>query len=194
MITNNEAIYKDVNQDGIFNAYFESNSSLFGLRQSQTIGGGETNTVSGHYSVIGGGKNNINNGYTATIAGGLSNTAIGNFTSILGGKSNLATGNYSIVLGGSGNYALADNSTVLAGKCARISQNHYGATVIGDGQDRKHSSNGSNTLTLDFYNGVYMTGSIFLDGVDVTDNIKNLGGKFKTFSNDLNQNLTGVFV
>jgi len=194
MITNNEVLYKDVDENGIFNAYFENNNSLFGLRRSQTLGGGEFNTVSGNYSVIGGGINNVNNGYVSTIAGGLDNCIIGNYASILGGKNNEATGNYSIVAGGSGNKTFAENSAVLAGRCGRVFQAHHGATVLGDGEDRMHKSRGSNSLSLDFSNGVYMTGSIYLDGQDVTNNIKNLGGYFKSFSENLSQELTGVFV
>ena len=39
-----------------------------------------------------------------------------------------------------------------------------------------------------------MTGSIYLDGQNITNNIKNLGGKFTAFTGVLTQNITGVFV
>ena len=194
MISNNSVIYNEVNDNGIFSAYFESNNNSIGLRQSQVLAGGESNIVSGNYAVVGGGALNTNNGYISTLGGGYNNCIIGNYASILGGVNNIATGNYSNVLGGSGNRAYGENSSILAGKYGRVWENHPGATVLGDGQSRMHQSRASNSLTLDFSNGVYMTGSIYLDGQNITNNIKNLGGKFTAFTGVLTQNITGVFV
>ena len=72
MITNNEILYAVYNSDGTLNRFVEDNSNkLSKAGQSQTIGGGEKNVVSGSYSTVVGGYNNqIGNSISSTILAG----------------------------------------------------------------------------------------------------------------------------
>jgi hypothetical protein len=72
MITNNENLHAVYNSDGTLNSFLEENLNKFSKAgQSQTIGGGEKNVVSGSYSTIVGGYNNqIVNSVSSTILAG----------------------------------------------------------------------------------------------------------------------------
>jgi hypothetical protein len=72
MITNNENLYGVYNADGTLSSFVENNSNTASRAGgSQTIGGGEKNTVSGSYSTVVGGYNNqIINSISSTIIAG----------------------------------------------------------------------------------------------------------------------------
>jgi hypothetical protein len=128
-------------------------NTLYG--ESSTLVGGEQNMSSGNRNFIGGGYFNRITADASTLAGGVLNNIFGNNGAILGGRYNVASGQYSTVLAGDGNQALAGYSTVI-GRRAITRTGDLGATVISDGQERDHYSRGAHTLSLDFFDGVYL--------------------------------------
>jgi hypothetical protein len=85
-----------------------------------TIGGGFCNTISSTYagsSTIGGGNSNFVSGYTSTIGGGSFNTASNSYSTVGGGGCNIASGSISTVIGGFCNTASGLYSTVIGGQC-----------------------------------------------------------------------------
>lgn len=130
-----------------------ANNKLYG--EFSVIVGGETNMSSGHQNFIGAGYFNRITANSSTLAGGKLNNIFGDNAAILGGRFNVASGQYSTVLAGDGNQALASYSTAI-GRRAITQSSHLGATVISDGQERDHYSRGAHTLSLDFFNGVYL--------------------------------------
>lgn len=84
--------------------------------ETNTIGAGVENVVSGKYHVIHGGDTNAIIAYSySTLAGGQYNTIEGKWGTILGGKNNYVSGNYATVLGGANNVILSSNFGVIAG-------------------------------------------------------------------------------
>jgi hypothetical protein len=81
-----------------------------------TIGGGDSNVVTGQGATIAGGEGNTGSGIDATVAGGGANRATGADSTVAGGDVNWASGNRSTVVGGEGNTASGSNSTVLGGQ------------------------------------------------------------------------------
>lgn len=121
------------------------------------IVGGINNEASGTYSFIGGGVGQKNSGSNSVIVGGVSNR-IGISSShcfIGGGSNNIISNAYSSILGGGDNSIFASYANAI-GRKINILSGHLGATVISDGQERDHYSRGTNTLSLDFFNGVYL--------------------------------------
>jgi hypothetical protein len=142
-----------------------------------TVGGGSTNTASGHSSTIAGGINNITAASRGTICGGESNeiTSTGNNSFIgagfdnvasngncvvAGGFVNTASGNASTVGGGSTNVASGTGATVPGGVGCTASGSHSfaagrrakadanGAFVWGDSTNADVFSGGTNTFNV----------------------------------------------
>jgi hypothetical protein len=130
-----------------------ANNKLYG--EFSVIVGGQGNICSGNAGFVGGGVLNEVKSDDSVIVGGENNKTFNTYAAILGGRYNVASGQYSTVLAGDGNQALADYSTVI-GRRAITRTGHLGATVISDGQERDHYSRGANTLSLDFFDGVYL--------------------------------------
>jgi hypothetical protein len=151
------------------------------------IGGGDFNRLSGNYSFIGGGNSNENNGNGSAIAGGAfnkikktsmcsfigggaGNEISGNYSSIAGGYINCVKSDYSFIGGGCQNCVAAPYGSVLGGR--RIKVTHAGATVLGDGEDRDHTSYNTNNLVLDFSNGVYFKQGIINGNLQFNDDLE----------------------
>jgi len=117
--------------------------------------GGNGNICSGNASFIGGGELNEVRSVNSIIVGGQQNKTFNTYATILGGLNNTASGQWSTVLAGENNQALASYSTTI-GRRSIITSGHLGSTVISDGQERDHYSRGAHTLSLDFFNGVYL--------------------------------------
>jgi hypothetical protein len=146
------------------------------------IGGGFFNFLSGNYSFIGGGRGHDNNGHCSAIVGGAfhniektsqnsfigggaGNNISGSYSSIAGGYINCVASDYSFIGGGCQNCvtATAPYGYALGGR--RIIVTHSGAAVLGDGEDRDHTSWRKNNLVLDFACGVYFkNGSQYING------------------------------
>ena len=144
------------------------------------IGGGEFNCLSGDYSFIGGGKSNHNHGdFNAVvggaydrikktskysfIGGGEGNEISGSNSFIAGGYLNCIKSDYSFIGGGCQNCVAAPYGYALGGR--RVIVTHSGAAVLGDGEDRDHTSWKTNNLVLDFACGVYFkNGSQYING------------------------------
>jgi hypothetical protein len=122
MITNNENLYAVYSSDGILSGFQENAANKITTdSSSQTIGGGESNTIyQGSYSTIPGGTLNVISG---------------------------------------SNYA-----SILAGQRGRIN-NSDGATLLADGQNRIHYGEISNSLALDYTNGIYIKNGNYLNNV-----------------------------
>jgi hypothetical protein len=128
-------------------------NKLYGM--FSVIVGGDSNICSGNAGFVGGGARNEVKSINSVIVGGENNKTFNTYAAILGGRFNVASGQYSTVLAGDGNQALAGYSTVI-GRRAITRTGDLGATVISDGQERDHYSRGAHTLSLDFFNGVYL--------------------------------------
>lgn len=146
------------------------------------IGGGFSNFLSGNYSFIGGGRGHDNNGHCSAIVGGAfhniektsensfigggaGNNISGSYSSIAGGYINCVASDYSFIGGGCQNCvtATAPYGYALGGR--RVIVTHSGAAVLGDGEDRDHTSWRKNNLVLDFACGVYFkNGSQYIHG------------------------------
>jgi hypothetical protein len=123
--------------------------------QNTVLVGGKTNICSGNASFVGGGVSNEVKSINSVIIGGQQNKTFNTYATILGGLNNTASGQWSTVLAGDSNQALASYSTTI-GRRAITQSSHLGATVISDGQERDHYSRGAHTLSLDFFDGVYL--------------------------------------
>jgi hypothetical protein len=122
------------------------------------ICGGTYNEINAISSIIVGGfENLINTDCSYSFIGGGNNNSIesGSYSLINGGYYNEISGSNSSILGGDQNKIYSDYSNAI-GRRVNISSEHLGATVIADGQERDHYSRGAHTLTLDFFNGVYL--------------------------------------
>lgn len=95
-----------------------------------TIGGGDSNVVTGQGSTIAGGEGNTASGIDATVGGGGGNRATGVDSTVAGGDVNWASGNRSTVVGGEGNTASGSNSTVIGGQSNAAS----GVTSVAAGE------------------------------------------------------------
>ena len=127
-----------------------------------SVGGGSNNQISGNHNFIGGGEFHRNctekhsvivGGYQNRILASSLNKPIANCYFVGGGSNNCVTSFYGFVGGGCNNRVEAPYGYIVGGRNTNIT--HSGAAVLGDGQDRAHNSSGTNTLTLDFINGVY---------------------------------------
>lgn len=144
------------------------------------VGGGSWNRIEGNtgdnnsliYNIIAGGRcNTIKGSPRSFIGGGEFNAISGessarnNYNTILEGCCNRITGGlYSLILNGERNCISTSYSSILAGRCSSVSANHSGAVIISDAQSRIHRSSGPHTLTLDFASGIYVSGSLYLNG------------------------------
>jgi len=135
------------------------------------IGGGECNTIFGrgfnvnnYNAILEGCCNRVSSGSYSFILNGERNTITGSYSSILAGRGHNISGSHVAILNGTGNKVFSNNASILAGLRATIPLNHSGAVLLTDSQDRNHTSSGPNTLTLDFASGVYISGSLFVNG------------------------------
>lgn len=97
------------------NFAFGSSNNAFGTARASTIGGGESNTLSGNYAFMGGGFGNTMNGLANVLGGGRSNTTSGDDSTVAGGSTNNATGSTSFVGGGARNTASGTQGAVVGG-------------------------------------------------------------------------------
>ena len=156
---------------GGFNNLIALESGFTGNGNNSVVGGWTSHIIgNSKHSAIINGIDSRASGYSDNILGGLENKTYGNYNSVVGGAYNFAggqvstiiggtyngiTGNYSLVLNGRNSSITADNSTVI-GRKTEVQENHEGAVVIGDGQNRYKYSSGEHTLVLDFNNGTYI--------------------------------------
>ena len=129
-------------------------------QSSASVVGGNTNKACVFNSFIGNGLNNLISGGYSFIGGGTSNeiqSSDATSSFIGGGDGNKIRGAYSFIGGGTNNKACANYSYIVGGRCSIVNASHCGAAILGDGQDRVHTSSGPHTLTLDFDSGVYVS-------------------------------------
>ena len=143
---------------------------------------GINNSYQKNWVVIGGGSGNSINGDYSAILGGNNNTLVGSGAVIVGGSRNISNGVVNYTFGGDQNYNSGNYSSILAGRKNIILNNHSGAVIISDSQDRNHTSSGSNTLTIDFSSGIYLSNTNIygLSNIYPNQNILNLSGKLAT--------------
>jgi len=98
---------------------------------ASTVGGGVENTASGPYATVGGGSTNSASGDTAMVGGGWQNGARALYATVGGGAGNEASGSYAAVAGGNGNTAEGDWDTVAGGNGNQASG---GYATIGGGR------------------------------------------------------------
>ena len=153
------------------------------LSKGHSILGGESNSIEGHSvfsTVLGGWANYIisgdfdlilssrnskicNRSHLSTILGGMGNCIDGYnintcLNTIVGGRESfILSSNCSSIINSESSRICSGNSysNIFGGRCATISLSHVGASLLTDGDNRSKLSSGSNTLTLDFINGVY---------------------------------------
>jgi hypothetical protein len=125
-----------------------------------TIGGGQNNIIKDKSSLIGGGESNeirfqaANGGYNF-IGAGVSNIISGGQSSIAGGNNNVISGSRSVTLGGAYQDIAADDA-VTAGNYSKVQPTHDGAFVFSDSTTTPSLSSGTNSMVMDFANGVYV--------------------------------------
>jgi hypothetical protein len=135
------------------------------------IGGGGLNCISLAANCC---CNNVSTSFS-TIVGGGGNSIISQhcgssccdgklaiFSSIGGGTGNAINSSYSTIGGGSDNKVFADYGYIPGGRLSTIISGHTGSAILGDGQNRAHSSSGPHTLTLDFISGTYIKNKAFI--------------------------------
>lgn len=101
------------------------------------LGGGAKNEIEGHYGVIGGGRHNIAKSDYGLIGGGIDNEVLGSYGAIVNGKNNVvsSTANgYSIIGSGEDNNTGGNWVGILAGK-NNFAQQDY--TFIGGGEGHR---------------------------------------------------------
>jgi hypothetical protein len=147
IISDSIIIFNSFIGGGFSNTIYDGGSSV--------VVGGYSNLCIGEGSFIGGGGSNRVSGDNGVVVCGNNNQAVGVRSTVLNGFSNIASGDYSTVLAGDSSQVLADYSTTI-GRRSIIQSGHLGATVISDGQERDHYSRGAHTLSLDFFDGVYL--------------------------------------
>jgi hypothetical protein len=89
-------------------------------REQATVSGGHGNLASGVAAAVGGGTSNTASGHQATVPGGAVNTAQGSFATIGGGNANMAAGEYSSVPGGRANNAAGHYSFTAGNRLEAI--------------------------------------------------------------------------
>ena len=100
------------NQIGLGNGNYESDSTISGGAYNVIDSHSFESTISG-------GRNNYISGNTETIGGGESNTNQSRFTTIAGGGNNLiSTGSDNSTIGGGGNNMIASGLATIAAACA----------------------------------------------------------------------------
>jgi len=90
------------------------------------IGGGDSNAVSGHYSVVTGGHvNTITNAQYSNIAGGTNNSInVGaHYSTLGGGKDNQSSGARGVISGGEHNNILSDYGVIGGGQNNKVGEN-----------------------------------------------------------------------
>jgi hypothetical protein len=112
---------------------------------------GNLNIITGSVQnavIVGGERNYIQNTDRSTPNESLS-------SAILGGKSNVISGSYSAIVGGSDNII---NGSYSYGVGRNININQSGCLVLGDSTTSTKRNLGTNTLTMHFASGIYITG------------------------------------
>ena len=165
------------------------NNGIFAGGNNCILGGSRS-------SIIGGGSENIiYDSFVGFIGGGVGNTIIteDNGTnpyyfqprggsSIVGGRFNKISGSFASILGGRDNIVSGDYGYILGGRNAAILENHSGAAILADGQNRFHSSYSPHSLTVDFASGIYFAQPNIYGNVNF---INNLGVQETGIFNDL---------
>ena len=138
----------------------------------------DSQIAEGHYSQINNGFGNTVCAGMSTVINGYNNFLSGSFYStILNGVSNTVQGFYSTILNGRENFVQQNaNYSLAGGRKSRVLQNHSGAMVLSDSTDRFKDSVGSNTLTLDFTNGIWFKSNI--NPESISDSLIRASGRF----------------
>jgi hypothetical protein len=194
--------------------------------KGHSILGGESNYIEGHNvfsTILGGWANYIISGDFDLILSS-QNSKICNsshLSTILGGNSNCID-SYNIsrclntIIGGCQSFILGSNSSaiinsassricsgnsysnIFGGRCGQIPVSYTGASLLIDGEFRTKVSSGSNTLTLDFRNGVYFAQSGVFGQINFSTRPKVLNtdilvnGDSNLVYNTGNQNIAGI--
>jgi len=156
------------------------------------IGGGYLNTVSGLYSFVAGGSANDTKGFTNTfILGSNLSASQVNYTYVnnISAQSTISAPSISAVTfygdgskltgitsgGGSGLYLPLSGGTMTGGLSAPSlsANNFYGSgseAILSDGLSANNTGQGTNTLSLNFSNGVYIGGNGSLSATNIYAN------------------------
>jgi len=118
---------------------------------------GAYNNASGDYNSIINGFYNKNYGRYNNVLNGYDNTISGAYSTIINGKNNILNGSSSTVLCGSDNTISKDGSAVIGNKNYI---DHSGAVLISDSTSRGKYSKDTNSLSIDFANGVYLENQV----------------------------------
>ena len=158
MISNNEAIFKNVRSDGILEGYVETNLNFTAICCGQTLVGGKYNVLCGNYATVVGGENNCGCGNYLSIVGGQCNYVLASGSSVVGGECNQTcsdlsfiggglcncitnTSKYSLIGGGISNVASVNLAVVVGGQSNYV--NGFNS-IVGGGfcnvVDERHSS------------------------------------------------------
>jgi hypothetical protein len=118
---------------------------------NSVIAGGCSNIIKfGHFSIIGAGACNC---ISQNVLGTLNQDFI--YNSILGGfKNTICRSSFNSIIGNNNCVSCCNNYSFVIGNNSTI--NHSGAGIISDGRNTLKTSQGQNTLTLDFISGTYI--------------------------------------
>lgn len=105
-------------------------------------------------NTLGGVGNNISHGQSNFVTGN---------NCLVGGASNEASGTRNVILNGNNNQITNDvtDGTILAGYGGIITNNHDGAVLITDARVAAKTSTKTNSITLDFENGLFNVGDLY---------------------------------
>ncbi len=118
---------------------------------------GAYNNASGDYNSIINGFSNTNYGRYNNVINGYDNSISGAYSTIINGKNNILNSSSSTVLCGSDNTISKDGSAVIGNKNYI---DHSGAVLISDSTSRAKYSKDTNSLSIDFANGVYLENQV----------------------------------
>jgi len=118
---------------------------------------GAYNSTSGDYNSIINGYYNENHGRYNNVLNGSNNRVSGAYSTVINGKNNFLNGSSSTVLHGSDNNIFEDGSAVIGNKNYI---DHSGAVLISDSTSRAKYSKNTNSLSIDFANGVYLENEV----------------------------------
>lgn len=170
---------------GIFNRIVSQTGSFGNRSNQSSIVGGNSNSICGYSptsAILGGSSNQILNSRSSTIDGGSSNvicnningvsTILGGYSSLIDGAQNSGSAGQNTIMNGAATCIIgsqravilsssnsricyANYGSIFGGTNTTIQSGHDGAMILSDAVAGAKNSSGSNTLLLDFNNGIY---------------------------------------
>ena len=170
---------------GYFNRIVTRTGNFGNRSNQSSIVGGTSNSICGYSpisAILGGSSNQILNSPTSTIDGGSANeifnningisTILGGYSSLINGAQNSGSAGQNTIMNGAATCIIgsqravilsssnsricyANYGSIFGGTNTTIQSGHDGAMILSDAVADAKNSSGSNTLLLDFNNGIY---------------------------------------